>query len=342
MHDKKANMLSTRGAALAALAAVVLAGCTKNDTGFLPPPSPSGVTHKPPAHTLYVAQEGTGNFPTGEILLFDASQVGGQAYGYIGGGSTHLGGPWDVTTDAAGDIWAANFDGLSSGSGASVTEYAPGAQGDATARTFIIGSKTTLNSPSGVRIEADGTIVVTDFQTNQIDFFAKGSNGNVAPKAIIGGANTTLNLPYGLAIDANGNIWVANKGAGDLVEFPPTASGNVAPINTLTGAGFTPRGIWIDGSGNFWVMDSGGPSIQEYQGPAPTGSQSPILDDTGTGLADARGSIVVDASSNVFASDTGTGIVGFYPGLALQSGSVSVPFYSYFGPMQFPRKMWLR
>ena len=139
MHQRRATIPYTRGAAVAVLAAVMLAGCTKNGSGFLPPPSPPGVSHPPPAHTLYVAQEGNGNFPTGEILLFDASQTGGQAYGYIGGGSTHLSGPWDVTVDAGGNIWAANADGLNSGSGSSVTEYAPGAQGDARAITFLLG-----------------------------------------------------------------------------------------------------------------------------------------------------------------------------------------------------------
>ncbi|HEY3676042.1 MAG TPA: hypothetical protein VGK84_08640, partial [Candidatus Tumulicola sp.] len=73
---------------------------------------------------------------------------------------------------------------------------------------------TGLEAPSGVAIDPDGNVFVSDHGSNggagAIRVYAKGANGNTEPLYSIAGSANRLQ-PYGLTIESTGAIDVVNK-----------------------------------------------------------------------------------------------------------------------------------
>jgi sugar lactone lactonase YvrE len=180
--------------------------------------------------------------------------------GAIAGNNTGLSESVNDTVDAAGNIYATNF--------ASITEYASGAQGNASPIATIAGSNTGLTPPTGgqgplgIAVDAKGTIYVTDRffgPAGGVLIFAPGSNGNVAPIATISGTNTLLSQPFGIAVDAAGNIYVANDGSSGVTVYAPGSNGNVAPIRQIAGSNTElgdVAGVTVDTSGKIYTASS--------------------------------------------------------------------------------------
>jgi hypothetical protein len=104
----------------------------------------------------------------------------------------------------------------------------------------IGGSKTGLQAPNTVAVDASRNVYVFDTATATISEFAAGATGNVAPIRTIAGSNTGLSggngFSFGLAVSkASGKIFVSNPGTNAILGFAATASGNVAPIQTIAG-----------------------------------------------------------------------------------------------------------
>jgi sugar lactone lactonase YvrE len=127
-----------------------------------------------------------------------------------------------------------------------VTVYAARATGNVLPIQQISGSKTGLNIPTGIALDASRNIYVANFvYPGSVTIYAAGANGNVTPIRTIAGSNTGLNRPDGIALDANANIYVANNPYGialggdgfrsSLTVYAAGANGNVAPIRTIVG-----------------------------------------------------------------------------------------------------------
>ena len=116
----------------------------------------------------------------------------------------------------------------------------------------IVGAGTGLGQPTGIALDGNSNIYVTDVAATlgatacsgkaacpAVLIFPAGANGATAPKAIAGPA-TLLNAPTDVKIDKGGNIYVGDTtaaGAGVVYVFAPGASGNVAPTTTFTSPG---------------------------------------------------------------------------------------------------------
>jgi streptogramin lyase len=166
--------------------------------------------------------------------------------GWTGNGFIHS--PQATVSDAAGNIWIANF----TASANYVTELV---RGD----PFNV--KTYVNNPNfknafGIALDAQNKVWVTSGPNllTKIDPTTGQYQSYTAPG---------MDRPLGVAIDSLGNIWVANPaadfdstsgGPGAVVAFDP--SGNPLPGSPFTGGSISgPWGIAIDGNDNVWVDD---------------------------------------------------------------------------------------
>jgi hypothetical protein len=96
--------------------------------------------------------------------------------------------------DGNDDIYTANF------TSASVVEFKAGAKGNQEPLREINGTKTTLDKPSGVALDAKGVLYVSNNGSSTIVSFAAGAHGNASPATTIAGSKTTLNEPLGISI----------------------------------------------------------------------------------------------------------------------------------------------
>jgi DNA-binding beta-propeller fold protein YncE len=120
----------------------------------------------------------------------------------------------------------------------SIRVYSRTANGDVAPLRTIQGSKTGLNLPAGVAVDAvNNEIVVANDGGNSVLFFSRTANGNVAPLRSIGGPATGLKNPVGVSIDAkNDEIGVTNWGDHSANFYRRTARGNVKPLRSIRGA----------------------------------------------------------------------------------------------------------
>jgi sugar lactone lactonase YvrE len=100
----------------------------------------------------------------------------------------------------------------------------------------IAGAATGLIAPTGIALDANNVIYVTDPDNGNpsVRIFAAGANGNVLPTRVIAGALTQLSNPLDVKLDSSGNIYVTDAGANKLLIFGPAANGNVAPLSAIT------------------------------------------------------------------------------------------------------------
>ena len=121
-----------------------------------------------PQGTVYVADYG----PNASTSSLPGSNGNVAPERVIQGADTGINGPGDVKVDADGDVWVSNF-AEGDGVGNSITEYAPGASGDALPICTISGSNTGLYENDDMSLEPDGTLVVG----NILDSSGDGGNG---------------------------------------------------------------------------------------------------------------------------------------------------------------------
>jgi len=94
-----------------------------------------------------------------------------------------------------------------------------------------------LVNPTGIWLDANGVIYVSDSGRKAVLIFAANASGNVAPTSQISGALTGFVTPSDVKVDTTGKIYVSDSGAGKIFVFAALASGNVAPILTYTASG---------------------------------------------------------------------------------------------------------
>jgi len=103
--------------------------------------------------------------------------------------------------------------------------------------TTIAGANTQLVNPTGIFVDPNGVIYVSDSGRKAVLVFAASASGNVAPTSQISGALTGFVTPSDVKVDTSGKIYVADSGAGKIFVFAAGASGNVAPTLTYTAPG---------------------------------------------------------------------------------------------------------
>lgn len=195
----------------------------------------------------------------------------------------------------------------------SVTEYSPGAQGDASPISTLSGSSTGLDSPNGIAVSAGGDLYVANEDSNSVTEYAHDSDGNASPISTLSGSTTGLDSPVGIALSAGGDLYVANESAGTVTEYAPGASGDAAPIATIGGPDTLdlPVGVALDEEGNLYVSCFLGP-LNVYP-PGTNGDVTPAesISGSSTGLS-APIALTVNDDGDLYVSNTGNSTITEY------------------------------
>ena len=121
-----------------------------------------------------------------------------------------------------------------------------------------------LNNPSGIAVDSNGNIFVSDgshrvfkFSSGGTLLLTVGSRGN---------ANNQFDLPRGLAVDAQNNLYVADGNNNRIQKFDNNVNYLSTPISggILPGQVRLPFDITIDSLGRLIIADSGNDRIQVF------------------------------------------------------------------------------
>ncbi len=149
------------------------------------------------------------------------------------GTATGLRGPQGVAVAADGRLLVAN------GAGTTVTEYAPGATGDAAPVATLSAPKGATGAPvnpAGVAVDAAGQIWVTYPSIHRVDEFGPGASVSSAPIASISGPRTTMRSPIGVVPVSSPAANTATDTGTSSTSV--TMSGTVNPDGSPTAAHF--------------------------------------------------------------------------------------------------------
>jgi len=237
-------------------------------------------------------------------------------------------GPTGVAVDAAGNVYVADAGNnkiRKITAAGTVSTLAGSGVGSAVEGT---GKAATFLTPTGVAVDAAGTIFVADYGNDKIrKITAAGvvttlaGNGNGTPGTADGtGTGATFNYPYGICL-SNGFLYVSDYNANKIRKI----NAATAQVTTLAGSGSqgatdssgtkaafnAPFGVAADASGNVYVADSRNYKIRKISS---GGVVTTLAGKGSAGAADALATgasfnlpqgVAVDASGNVFVADAG-------------------------------------
>ena len=180
--------------------------------------------------------------------------------------SAKLSEPQAVAVDSGGNLYIADANRVRLVSAGVITTAAgngtSGYQGDSGPPTAAM-----LSGPSGIAVDAAGSLYIADSGNNRIREVAAGiiatvaGNGNYGFTGANGAATSaTLGAPSAVAVDAAGSLYVT-----DAYRVLKISGGKITTIAGLA----APRGVAIDGSGNVYVSS---PSSHRVYLLAPAGA----------------------------------------------------------------------
>jgi trimeric autotransporter adhesin len=245
--------------------------------------------------------------------------------------------PSSMAVDAAGNVYIADLNNhrirVVTSTGMILTlvgNGTPGYSGDGSAATAA-----KISGPTGVAVDAAGNVYIADQSNRRVrkvdgagiitTFAGNGTAGHGGD----GGPATAaeLYMPYGLALDSGGNLYISDWGS-NVVRKVNTAGiiSTVAGNDTAGYAGdggaataaelHSPGGLAIDTSGNLYIAEYANFRVRKVN------AMGVISTFAGTGTAGFSGDggpataaqltgltgVAVDASQNVYISDTGNRI----------------------------------
>ncbi len=211
--------------------------------------------------------------PSGVVSTF--AGVPGQGGNLDGPGTQALfGAAMSTAVDGSGNVYVtdklnATLRKITPNGEVSTVAGAPGQVGHQDG----LGAQARFESPTGIAVDGQGTVYVTD---GDGAIRKMTSDGNVTTVAGMAGQTgftdgmgpvARFNHPYGIAVDAAGNLFVADCSNAAVRKIAP--GGEVTTLKfTLGSAGsagvatvgkllFSPNGIAVDGNGNVYVQDFG-------------------------------------------------------------------------------------
>jgi hypothetical protein len=211
------------------------------------------------------------------------------------------------------------------------------------------GSAAFFGAPSGMAIDSNGTLYVTDqfvirkvTSAGVVTTIAGGTEGSMDGT----GSAAEFRNPVGVAVDKNGTLYVADTGNDtirtiSLTGLVTTLAGFSGQSGSADGTGSAgrfsaPTGVAVDSAGNVYVADSGNFTVRKV---TPTGVVTTLAGTAGSpGSVDGTGSaalffaengIAVDAGGNVYVAEanntirkiTSAGVVTTLAGISNTAGS---------------------
>jgi len=265
------------------------------------------------------------------------SAAGTGTGGYNGDGqpatAAQLNGPYDVTVDAAGNIYIAEWYSsrvrkIDAATGTIATiagtggHFFDGDGGPATAAN--------LDSPEGVAVDTAGNVYIADSLNNRVRMVTpSGTITTIAGSGLPGydgdgpATQHELNGPAGIVLDGSGNLYISDKSSHRIRKLN-LASGQLTTIagtgiGTYGGDGgpataaalYNPSHLAMDKAGNLYVADTYNHRIRKI---TPGGIITTVA---GTGVAGFSGdggpagaaqlnnptSVAIDAAGNMYISD---------------------------------------
>ena len=148
------------------------------------------------------------------------------------------------------------------------------------------GGAAQFSSPTGIAVDANGTLYVSDQGNNTIrKITPAGAVTTLAGKPGTGGSAdgtgpaALFSSPTGIAVDGSGNVFVADQGNDTIRRITPagvvtTVAGMPGVKGGADGTGpaslfFSPTGVAVDSGGNLYVADSSNDTIRigRFAGP---------------------------------------------------------------------------
>lgn len=233
-------------------------------------------------------------------------------------GASTLVGPTAVTTDAAGRVYVADFDGNA------IDVFASGSYGTAAPIRTISGAGTGIDGPEGIGVDGSGEIYLSNRNGNSVTVYSAGASGNASPIRTLSGGSTTISGPQQLVVDSAGDITLAD-GSGGILYFAAGANGGVAPTWSISGGSTnieTAVGVAVDSAGNVYELNlavGGSPGTINVFNAGLHGNVAPSRAITSSAIVFSEG-IALDAHGNIYEADCGgTGAVNVFAASA--SGS---------------------
>lgn len=157
-------------------------------------------------------------------------------------------------------------------------------------------SSTKLSSPTGVSIDAQGDLFISDTSNSRIVYVPFNGNWQLSLASVLG---SNLTSPLATTVDPSGNLYVADSGSGQIYELPPPFSSGV---QKLVAVGYsTPSALATDASGSLFVVDQGAGTVLRI--PSVSGALDPnSAIEVGFGIADPYG-VAVDPTGNIYVTD---------------------------------------
>lgn len=220
-----------------------------------------------------------------------------------------LAAPYALAIDGSGRLWVCDannhrvlrFDDASNKASGAAADGVLGQPGFITKNTAL--SQSGLNSPTGLAIDADGNLWVSDSSNNRVLRYnnAAGKSNGANADGVLGGVDFTttydafprtsamFSIPAGLTIDANGTLWVIDSSLNRILRFDNAAGKNngagadavlgqpnfetADSVNPPTGATLLePVSATMDGNGTLWVSDSDNGRILGFTNAATLGN----------------------------------------------------------------------
>jgi hypothetical protein len=222
--------------------------------------------------------------------------------------------PIGIALDSSGNVFVANFDGVSGGAVGSVSELTAGSS-YATGLNFNP-SGAALDAPDSIALDTSSNVWVANVSslselTNSSSY---GTGANFAP------AGAVFSGPGSVTLDASNNVWAANFTNATVSELTSASSYATGLNFAAAGGAFNePDSVALDGSGNAWVANAGttGSSFGTISELTAASSYATGLNFSASGAAfGAPYSVAIDASGNVWAANNSSNSVSELLGLA--------------------------
>ncbi len=196
-----------------------------------------------------------------------------------------------------------------------ILTFAGGAEGETPPLRVIQGSRTRLEAPDRVAVDAvNNEIFVANYLSESITVYARTANGNAAPLRTISG----LHGPTGVAVDTiNNEIFVANLDDNTITVYARTASGYTSPVRGFLSLGSPTYAIAVDTVNNEIFVNAN--SVTAVYARTANGFASPlrVISGSSTGISSSTGIAVDTINNEIFVTNS-------FPPHSLFSPSITV------------------